>query len=92
MLRTNSIFIRFILVFSFDPISLAFNYSGGYFNPVLATALKWGCSGYSNIDHIVVYWLGACVGAVFSIPLYKYDIIKRVVGEDCLAKLKPKSD
>lgn len=73
-------------------IFAAFNYSGGYFNPVLATALKWGCSGYTNIDHILVYWVGACAGAILSVPLYKYDVIKKVIGEESLAKLKPKAD
>lgn len=73
-------------------IFAAFNYSGGYFNPVLATALKWGCSGYTNIDHIVVYWIGACAGAILSVPLYKYDVIKKLIGEESLAKLKPKAD
>lgn len=82
---------RFPLFLSFC-LFTAFNYSGGYFNPVLATALKWGCSGYSNIDHILVYWLGACVGAILSVPLYKYDVIKKVIGEESLAKLKPKAD
>lgn len=78
------------LVFSF--VFSAFNYSGGYFNPVLATALKWGCSGYTNIDHVIVYWIGACMGALLSVPLYKYDVIKKLVGEERLAKLKPKAD
>lgn len=76
----------------FYSIFAAFNYSGGYFNPVLATALKWGCSGYSNIDHIIVYWIGACVGGMASVPLYRSDVIKRVVGEERLQLLKPKSD
>uniref|UniRef100_A0A182J8E1 Aquaporin n=1 Tax=Anopheles atroparvus TaxID=41427 RepID=A0A182J8E1_ANOAO len=49
----------------------AFNLSGGYFNPVLATALKWGCAGNSALEHIIVYWIGSCVGAVLSVPLFK---------------------
>lgn len=52
-------------------VVLAFNYSGGYFNPVLATALKWGCAGNSALEHIIVYWIGSCVGAVLSVPLFK---------------------
>lgn len=76
----------------FYSIFAAFNFSGGYFNPVLATALKWGCSGYSNIDHIIVYWIGACVGGMLSVPLYRYDVVKKVVGESRLNQLKPKSD
>uniref|UniRef100_A0A1Q3FJU2 Aquaporin n=1 Tax=Culex tarsalis TaxID=7177 RepID=A0A1Q3FJU2_CULTA len=52
-------------------VVLAFNYSGGYFNPVLATSLKWGCAGNSALEHIIVYWIGSCVGAVLSVPLFK---------------------
>lgn len=62
------------LIDSFIGTSLvvaAFNFSGGYFNPVLATALKWGCSGHTNIEHIIVYWIGACTGALLSIPVFK---------------------
>lgn len=81
----------FHLTALFSSIS-AFNFSGGYFNPVLATALKWGCSGYTNIDHVIVYWIGACAGALLSVPLYKYDVIKKLVGEKSLARLKPKAD
>lgn len=53
-------------------VVLAFNYSGGYFNPVLATALKWGCSGHTNIEHVIVYWIGSCTGALLSIPAFKF--------------------
>uniref|UniRef100_U5EGT0 Aquaporin n=1 Tax=Corethrella appendiculata TaxID=1370023 RepID=U5EGT0_9DIPT len=49
----------------------AFNYSGGYFNPVLATSLKWGCEGNSALEHIIVYWIGSCSGALLSVPLFK---------------------
>ncbi|XP_053961881.1 aquaporin-11 [Anastrepha obliqua] len=60
----------------------AFNYSGGYFNPVLATALKWGCRGHTNLEHIIVYWIGACVGALLSVPIYRVPIVRRfLVGE-----------
>jgi len=60
----------------------AFNYSGGYFNPVLATALKWGCSGHSNMEHIIVYWIGACVGAIASVPVFKIKYVHDLlVGE-----------
>ncbi|XP_017465756.1 PREDICTED: aquaporin-12 [Rhagoletis zephyria] len=60
----------------------AFNYSGGYFNPVLATALKWGCRGHTNLEHIIVYWIGACVGALLSVPVYRVPVVRRfLVGE-----------
>uniref|UniRef100_A0A1B0A4L1 Aquaporin n=1 Tax=Glossina pallidipes TaxID=7398 RepID=A0A1B0A4L1_GLOPL len=57
----------------------AFNFSGGYFNPVLATALKWGCRGHTNIEHIIVYWIGACVGAVVSVPLFKLPYVRNML-------------
>lgn len=49
----------------------AFNYSGGYFNPVLATSLKWGCDGHTNMEHVIVYWIGSCTGALLSVPIFK---------------------
>lgn len=52
------------------PPSTAFDYSGGYYNPVLATSLKYGCKGNTDWEHFVVYWLGSSVGAVASIYAY----------------------
>ncbi|XP_023159936.1 aquaporin-11 [Drosophila hydei] len=61
----------------------AFNFSGGYFNPVLATALKWGCRGHSNLEHIIVYWIGACLGALLSVPIFKLRVVRRfLLGEE----------
>ncbi|XP_017959993.1 aquaporin-11 [Drosophila navojoa] len=61
----------------------AFNFSGGYFNPVLATALKWGCRGHSNLEHIIVYWIGACIGALLSVPIFKLRVVRRLLlGEE----------
>ncbi|KAI5636596.1 aquaporin-11 isoform X2 [Phthorimaea operculella] len=57
----------------------AFDYSGGYFNPVLATSLKAGCEGHSMLEHAVVYWIGACAGSVLSVYLYKLPAIQRFV-------------
>ena len=56
----------------------AFNYSGGYYNPVLATGLKWGCKGHSHMEFGIVYWVGASIGAIASI--YVYPIIKSSLG------------
>jgi hypothetical protein len=39
-------------------VILAFDTSGGYLNPVLATALKFGCRGHTPVEHFIVYWLG----------------------------------
>ncbi|XP_016957806.1 aquaporin-11 [Drosophila biarmipes] len=67
----------------------AFNFSGGYFNPVLATALKWGCRGHSHLEHIIVYWLGACAGAVLSIPVFRLPAVRRILlGEEAGSKSK----
>ncbi|XP_077287846.1 aquaporin isoform X1 [Arctopsyche grandis] len=57
----------------------AFDYSGGYFNPVLATSLKYGCDGNTIIEHGVVYWVGACAGALLSIYLYKMPFVQKFI-------------
>ena len=57
----------------------AFNYSGGYFNPVLSTSLKWGCSGNTDVEHIIVYWIGACSGALLSVPAFKHPIVRNLL-------------
>eukprot|EP00095_Tigriopus_kingsejongensis_P008721 maker-scaffold352_size199037-snap-gene-0.45 protein:Tk08721 transcript:maker-scaffold352_size199037-snap-gene-0.45-mRNA-1 annotation:"Aquaporin-12A" len=58
----------------------AFDYSGGYYNPVLATGLKYGCRGHDNQEHFVVYWLGASLGAIASI--YVYPLLHRLLGKN----------
>ncbi|CAG9130744.1 unnamed protein product [Plutella xylostella] len=57
----------------------AFDYSGGYFNPVLATSLKAGCDGHTLLEHALVYWLGACAGSVLSVYIYKLPAIQKLV-------------
>lgn len=59
----------------------AFNYSGGYFNPVLATALKYGCAGNTFTEHMVVYWFGAIAGSIASIYIYQSSIVKKLLGQ-----------
>lgn len=67
----------------------AFNFSGGYFNPALATALKMGCKGHTAYEHLIVYWAGACAGAVVGTLLYKHPLIKeRILGSERMARLK----
>eukprot|EP00096_Caligus_rogercresseyi_P004485 TRINITY_DN1876_c0_g1_i1.p1 TRINITY_DN1876_c0_g1~~TRINITY_DN1876_c0_g1_i1.p1 ORF type:complete len:261 (+),score=11.01 TRINITY_DN1876_c0_g1_i1:116-898(+) len=51
-------------------VILAFDYSGGYYNPVLATGLKYGCRDHPLMDHILVYWVGSSLGALSSIYTY----------------------
>lgn len=57
----------------------AFDYSGGYFNPVLATSLKAGCEGHTLMEHALVYWLGACAGSILSVYVYKLPVIQKYV-------------
>ncbi|XP_046672911.1 aquaporin-11 [Homalodisca vitripennis] len=65
----------------------AFNYSGGYFNPVLASALKFGCKGHTASEHVFVYWIGACIGAILSVFLYQNSMIQGIIN-----RFKPKVD
>jgi aquaporin related protein len=51
--------------------STACDYSGGYFNPVLATSLKLNCPGNTLSEHFIVYWLGSIAGSVASWWLYR---------------------
>jgi len=55
----------------------AMNHSGAMFNPTLAALLIGGCVGYTNTQHILVYWLTPIVGAAIGTALYP-----RIAGED----------
>lgn len=71
-----------IVIDSFIGTSLviaAFDYSGGYFNPALATALKYGCLGTSFMEHVIVYWVGACAGSIVSLRAYRHPAIQSFV-------------
>ncbi|XP_050300751.1 aquaporin-11 [Anthonomus grandis grandis] len=72
--------------FSTAMVVLAFNLTGGYFNPALATSLKFGCAGNTVLEHIVVYWVGACTGALLSCIIFEsnavQNFIKREVKEE----------
>ncbi|XP_022916869.1 aquaporin-11 [Onthophagus taurus] len=57
----------------------AFNYSGGYFNPALATSLKYGCKGNTIPEHMLVYWLGPTIGAIFSVFIFNSKPIQNIV-------------
>lgn len=65
----------------------AFQFSGGYFNPVLATALQWSCHGVNNIDHICVYWIGCCIGSIASIYVYRLPYVRKLLINE-----KPKEE
>ncbi|KAK8744133.1 hypothetical protein OTU49_001016, partial [Cherax quadricarinatus] len=60
-------------------VLVAFNYSGGYLNPVLATSLKWSCHGHTNTEHIIVYWAGSTLGAMLAIRLWNLVTVKNVL-------------
>ncbi|KAH8325144.1 hypothetical protein KR074_003400 [Drosophila pseudoananassae] len=84
----TSLVVAVVYAFNYAMIS-AFNFSGGYFNPVLATALKWGCRGHTNLEHIIVYWIGACAGAILSVPIFKLGAVRRIlIGEETGSKAK----
>lgn len=58
-------------------VKTAFNLSGGYFNPALATSLKFGCVGNTHLEHIVTYWVGSCTGALLSCIVYESNAVQR---------------
>lgn len=74
--------------FATSMVVLAFNYSGGYFNPVLATGLKWSCRGHTNAEHIIVYWAGSILGSMLSIRLWNTPTIKNMI----VGPFKPKEE
>ena len=55
----------------------AFDLTGGYFNPHLALGIKLGCGKGGHLQHLAVYWVGPCVGALIAAPVY--DRVKAVV-------------
>ncbi|KAF2368393.1 Aquaporin-like [Trinorchestia longiramus] len=65
--------------FATSMVVLAFNYSGGYFNPVLATGLKWGCRGHTHFEHVVVYWAGSILGSMVSMKLWSIGSVKQTL-------------
>ncbi|KAF5296630.1 hypothetical protein FQA39_LY12458 [Lamprigera yunnana] len=77
----NEVNFRFALVldafFATTLVLAAFNFSGGYFNPALATSLKFGCKGNTFEEHIVVYWVGATVGSIASYYFYKLHFVQK---------------
>jgi len=45
--------------------------SGGYFNPVLASALQYGCDGATMWEHLSVYWVGDTIGAILVVLIWR---------------------
>ncbi|XP_049949421.1 aquaporin-11 [Schistocerca serialis cubense] len=65
--------------FSTALVVAAFNYTGGYFNPVLASSLKYDCPGNTYEEHIIVYWVGSCLGAAASVNLYNHPTVQQLL-------------
>ncbi|KAK7865878.1 hypothetical protein R5R35_003992 [Gryllus longicercus] len=63
----------------------AFDLTGGYLNPILASSLKYDCEGNTFEEHVIVYWVGATLGAIASIYLANHPTIQKLLG-------KPKAD
>ncbi|NWR83798.1 AQ12B protein, partial [Furnarius figulus] len=49
-------------------------FTGAFFNPALATASTFHCSGSSFWDYVQVYWLGPLAGMVTALLLYQGNI------------------
>jgi hypothetical protein len=62
----------------------ALDYSGGYFNPVLAMSLKMGCKGHNLLEHVIVYWVASAAGSMIALQLYRVGV--RTLG---LKKAQP---
>jgi aquaporin rerated protein, invertebrate len=60
-------------------VVLGFNYSGGYYNPLLATGLKMGCLGHSLPQFFIVYWLAATLGSVASSYFFRLPAVHNVL-------------
>ena len=72
---------------------MAFNYTGGFFQPLLASIRTFGCVGYfrpeiSIYDHVLVYWIGPTFGAILVTILYP-TIKERFFLLSCKKKHKP---
>lgn len=73
--RVFSVFCSFI---SSLLVVMALELSGGYFNPILASSLEFGCQGIDVYQHALVFWLGPLVGHVVARGLFK-----RYVSDKC---------
>ncbi|NXJ76764.1 AQ12B protein, partial [Trogon melanurus] len=49
-------------------------FTGAFFNPALATAATFHCSGSSFWDYVQVYWLGPLAGMLIALLLYQGNI------------------
>nr|XP_003421232.1 aquaporin-12A isoform X1 [Loxodonta africana] len=54
-----------ILAYTAGPLSCAF------FNPALASAVTFHCSGHTLLEYAQVYWLGPLTGMILAVLLYQ---------------------
>lgn len=54
-----------LICFSFYNLT-AQDSSGGFFNPVLASALTLNCEGNDLFEHFIVYWVGSLIGGLMA--------------------------
>ncbi|KAF4517700.1 hypothetical protein B566_EDAN016526 [Ephemera danica] len=54
----------------------AFDTSGGYFNPLLATGLKVGCRGHTFLQFLAVYWVGSTLGSAAATQVFKMQAVR----------------
>merc|ERR1740137_464407 len=70
-LKTNPLLVTLLdNVVGVALVIAAFDLTGGYFNPNLALGIKLGCGQGGHLQHLAVYWVGPCVGALLASPLY----------------------
>ena len=51
-----------------------FDLTGGYYSPALALGTKLGCGQggvVGGAEHLAVYWLAPCLGALLAGPVYR---------------------
>ena len=72
----NLILITYYIAFN-NIMRIPNYFSGGMFNPMLATVLLGGCKGNTTIEHIAIYWIGASVGAILA--YFAYPRVKQMV-------------
>ena len=61
-------------------VMAGFDLTGGYYSPSLALGLKYGCGEGGALQHILLYTLSPCVGALIAEPVYSA-VKKQVSGE-----------
>ena len=61
-------------------VMAGFDLTGGYYSPSLALGLKYGCGEGGALQHILLYTLSPCVGALLAEPVYS--AVKKQVSRE----------